>query len=120
MKASTLESLAFCLILGVGVCADSLAETPTGMAVFLGGVALSSILIHAAHPKVHNRERDRTKAHSTYKCAPAVPPPLPNETPLREQKKSRCGGRTPQRQGKTDTQIYFTPLFYRGKRRMSN
>ena len=62
MKASTLESLALCLILGVGVCADSLAEAPGGMAVLLGGVALSGILIHAAQPKIHNRERDSTYA----------------------------------------------------------
>lgn len=120
MKTSTLEGLAFCLILGVGVCADSLAETPGGMAVFLGGVILSGILIHAAHANVYNQERDHAQARNAHKRAPAVPLHSPRKRPSEGKRKAAAVVVTPQRQRKTEAQIYFTSLFYRDKRRMSN
>ena len=35
-----MEGAAFCLILGLGACADGLAEVSGGMAVLVGGVAV--------------------------------------------------------------------------------
>ena len=52
MRASTFEGAAFCLILGLGACADGLAEAPGGMAVLVGGVAVSGLLVQAAHTRV--------------------------------------------------------------------
>ena len=100
MKASTLEGLAFCLILGVGACADSLAEMPGGMAVLLGGVALSGILIHAAHSNIHHQERDHSKARSTRQRAPVVQLHSPKKRPSEGKRKAAAVVGTPQRHAK--------------------
>ena len=52
-----MEGAAFCLILGLGACADGLAEAQGGMAVLVGGVAVSALLIHLAHSRAWERER---------------------------------------------------------------
>ena len=57
-----MEGAAFCLILGLGACADGLAEAPGGMAVLVGGVAVSALLTHLAHSRAWERERERTEA----------------------------------------------------------
>lgn len=111
MKVSTLEGLAFCLILGVGVCADSLAETPGGMVVFLGGVALSGILIHAAHPNVHTQERDRSKARGTHKRGPVVPLHFKNKRPSEGKRKAAAVVGTPQRHVKQTHKSISHPYF---------
>ena len=51
-----MEGAAFCLILGLGACADGLAEAPGGMAVLVGGVAVSALLVHLAHSRAWERE----------------------------------------------------------------
>lgn len=61
MRSSTLEGAAFCLILGLGACADGLAEAPGGMAVLVGGVAVSALLIHLAHSRTWERERTEAR-----------------------------------------------------------
>lgn len=123
MKASTLEGAAFCLILGLGACADGMADAPGGMAVLLGGVALSGALVHLAHSKAwdRERERDRTEAPESPGSAPAIPAPPWAEKAHGGQKKSRCGGRNTAAAGETkQSRKYFTPLFYRGEGRLSN
>lgn len=61
MRSSTLEGAAFCLILGLGACADGLAEAPGGMAVLVGGVAVSALLVHLAHSRAWERERTEAR-----------------------------------------------------------
>ena len=111
MKASTLEGLAFCLILGVGVCADSLAETPGGMVVFLGGAALSGILIHVAHSNVHTKERDRVQARSAHKHAPVVPLHSQTKHPSEGKRKAAAVVATPQRHVKQTRKSISRPYF---------
>lgn len=111
MKASTLEGLAFCLILGVGVCADSLAETPGGVVVFLGGVALSGILTHVAHSNVHIQERDRVQARSAHKHAPVVPLHSPRKHHPKGKRKAAAVVATPQRHVKQTHKSISRPYF---------
>ena len=56
-----MESAAFCLILGLGACADGLAEAQGGMAVLVGGVAVSALLAHMAHSRAWERERTEAR-----------------------------------------------------------
>ena len=61
MNGAALEGAAFFLLLGVGSCADGLVETPGGLAVLLGGVAVSGLLVHLARSKARERERTLTR-----------------------------------------------------------
>lgn len=51
MNGAALEGAAFFLILGLGTCADGLADKPGGMAVLAGGVAVSGLLVHLARSR---------------------------------------------------------------------
>ena len=84
MKASTLEGAAFCLILGLCVCADGLADTPGGMAALWGGVALSGALICLAHSLPRSgRKAAQRPAEGKRKAAAVV------GTPQRQVKQTR-------------------------------
>lgn len=61
MNGAALEGAAFSLILGLGACADSLAEAPGGMAVLVGGVAVSGMMVHLARSRVWGWERTLTR-----------------------------------------------------------
>lgn len=56
-----MEGAAFCLMLGLGVCADGLAEAPGGMAVLVGGVAVSALLVHLARSRAWEREQTEAR-----------------------------------------------------------
>ena len=43
MRESVLEGISFCLVLGLAVCADGLAEQPGGLGALLVGVLLSGV-----------------------------------------------------------------------------
>lgn len=114
MKASTLEGAAFCLILGLGACADGLADAPGGMAVLLGGVAISGALVHLAHSRAWDRERDRAEAAESPGSAPATLL-REREKPTEDKRKAAAVVATPQRQVKQSStanisRIYFTEL----------
>lgn len=66
-----MEGAAFCLILGLGACADGLADEPGGMVVLAGGVAVSALLVHLAHSRAW--ERERTEARETGQIGKRVP-----------------------------------------------
>lgn len=115
MKASTLEGTAFCLILGLGACADSLADIPGGMAVLLGGVALSGLLVHLAHSRSWDRERDRTEAPESPGSSPAIPLHHGRKKPTEGKRKAAAVVATPQRQVKQSRKAnisrpYFTKM----------
>lgn len=80
-----MEGAAFCLILGLGACADGLAEAQDGMAVLVGGVAVSALLIHLAHSRTW--ERERTEARE----AGQIGKRLPIWQAKKEQTKARKG-----------------------------
>lgn len=43
MRESVLEGISFCLVLGLAVCADGLAERPGGMVALMVGGLLSGV-----------------------------------------------------------------------------
>ena len=59
MRSSTLEGAAFCLMLGLGACADGLGEAQGGMAVLVGGVALSALLVNLARSRAWEQTEAR-------------------------------------------------------------
>jgi len=65
VTAATLEREAFCLILILAACADSLGETPGGMAALVGGVALSGLMIYIAQTRDLPQERATRKPHKS-------------------------------------------------------
>ncbi len=115
MKASTLEGAAFCLILGLGACADGLADAPGGMAVLLGCVALSGVLVHMAHSRAWDWERACTESTESTGSAPAIPLHHERKKPTEGKRKAAAVVTTPQRQVKQSSKanisrIYFTEL----------
>lgn len=80
-----MEGAAFCLMLGLGVCADGLAEAPGGMAVLVGGVAVSALLVHLARSRAW--EREQTEARE----AGQIGKRLPIWQAKKEQTKARKG-----------------------------
>ena len=114
MKASTLEGAAFCLILGLGACADGLADAPGGMAVLLGGVALSGALVHLAHSRAWDRERDRTEAPESPRSAPAIPLHHEQKKPTEGKRKAAAVVATPQRQVKQSTHANISRPYFTG------
>lgn len=114
MKASTLEGAAFCLILGLGACADGLADAPGGMAVLLGGVALSGVLVHLAHSRAWDRERDRTEAAESPGSAPAIPLHHELKKPKEGKRKAAAVVTTPQRQVKQSSKANISRPYFTG------
>ena len=114
MKASTLEGAAFCLILGLGACADGLADAPGGMSVLLGGVALSGALVHLAHSRAWDRERDRTEAPESPGSAPAIPLHHGRKKPTEGKRKAAVVVATPQRQVKQSNHANISRPYFTG------
>ena len=114
MKVSTLEGAAFCLILGLGACADGLADAPGGMAVLLGGVAFSGVLVHLAHSRAWDRERDRAEAPESPGSAPAIPLHHERKKPTEGKRKAAAVVTTPQRQVKQSTHANISRPYFTG------
>lgn len=108
MKASTLECTAFCLILGLGACADGLAAIPGGMAILLGGIAFSGLLVHLAHT------RGRRAAPSAPQSMAAVPLDTQRKRPAEGKQKAAAVVATPQRQVKQSRQAIISRPYFIG------
>lgn len=108
MKTSTLERAALCLILGLGVCADGLADTSGGMAVLLGGVALSGLLVCLAHAS------GRRAARSAPQSVPAVPLDTRRKQLAEGKKKAATVVATPQRQVKQSSHANISRPYFIG------
>lgn len=88
MTAATLERAAFCLILILAACADSLGETPGGMAALVGGVALSGLMIYIAQTRDLPQERGAKKPHGGRRNAPPIPLRMEHKRPPEGKKKA--------------------------------
>lgn len=88
MTAATLERAAFCLILILAACADSLGETPGGMAALVGGVALSGLMIYIAQTRDLPQERAARKPHKGRSSAPPIPFRMEHKRPSEGKKKA--------------------------------
>ena len=100
MTAAALESTAFFLILILSACADSLGETPGGMAVLAGGVALSGLMIHIAQTRDLPQERAVRSPHKACKSSSTSPLRMEHKRPPEGKKKAAAVVATPQRQTK--------------------
>lgn len=88
MTAATLERAAFCLILILAACADSLGETPGGMATLVGGVALSGLMIYIAQTRDLPQERAARKPHKSRKSKDTIPLRMEHRCPKKGKKKA--------------------------------
>ena len=59
MRESVLEGISFCLVLGLAVCADGLAERPGGMVALMVGGLLSGVPLLLIRLKRTGRHRKR-------------------------------------------------------------
>ena len=111
MTAATLERAAFCLILILAACADSLGETPGGMAALVGGVALSGLMIYIAQTRDFPQERAASKPHKARKSNSPPPLRLEHKCPPEGKKKAAAVVATPQRQVKQTRKSISRPYF---------
>lgn len=114
MKTSTLENVAFCLILGVGLCADSLGTAPGGWAVMAGGVAVAMALYCAGQHVAYLPERERTRGRRKRRSAPDGPEHTRAKTSAPGKKKAAAVVATPRRQVKQSVQAIISHPYFIG------
>ena len=116
MKASTLENAAFCLILGVGLCADSLGTTPGGWWIMAGGVAVAMALYYAGQHVAYLPQETRTQGRRKRRSAQGDPEHTRSRTSAQGKKKAAAVVATPRRQVKQSVQAIIShPYFIGGK-----
>lgn len=93
MKRSTLENAAFCVVLGVGLCADGLGTTPGGWGIMAGGVAAAALLYYAGQYVDCQPERERVRSCRKRRKVREGSGCTRSIKALAGQKESRRGGR---------------------------
>ena len=88
MTADALEGVAFCLILMLGACADSLGETPGGMAALVAGVALSGFMIYIAQCRDFPQERAARRTRKARRSRTPVPLRMECKSPSEGKRKA--------------------------------
>ena len=88
MTADALEGVAFCLILMLGACADSLGETPGGMAALVAGVALSGLMIYIAQSRDLPQERAARRPCKAHRSSSVVPLRMDHKSPSEGKRKA--------------------------------
>ncbi len=116
MKASTLENAAFCLILGVGLCADSLGTTPGGWWIMAGGVAVAMALYYVGQHMAYLPQETRTQGRRKRRSVPDTPEHTRSKRPAEGKKKAAAVVGTPRRQVKQSSHAIIShPYFIGGK-----
>ena len=131
MKQSALECAAFCVLLGVGLCADSLGTTPGGWYIMAGGVAVAVALYCAGQHVGYQTERERTRGRRKRRSARsqtgvpgkteplshglAVTAPLTG-APITGKKKAATVTATPRRQVKQSAQAIISHPYFNGEK----
>lgn len=105
-----MEGTAFCLILGLGACTDGLAEAPGGMAVLVGGVAVSALLVHLAL----SRTWEQTEARKDKQLGQLVPLHRDKQRLVQGKKKAAEVAATPQRRVKQSSKAYISRPYFTG------
>ena len=119
MKQSTLENTAFCIVLGVGLCADSLGTTPGGWAVMVGGVAAAMALYYAGQHVAYLPEQERTQGRRKRRSAPDNPEHTRSQTGTEGKKKAATVVATPRRQVKQSRQAIISHPYFIGVKGVS-
>ena len=119
MKQSTLENAAFCLILGVGLCADSLGTTPGGWWIMAGGVAVAMVLYYAGQHVADLPQETRTQGRRKRRSAPDNPEHTRFQTPAQGKKKAAAVVATPRRQVKQSSQAIISHPYFIGVKGVS-
>ncbi len=114
MKASTLENAAFCIVLGVGLCADSLGTTPGGWAVMAGGVAAAMALYYAGQHVAYLPQETRTQGCRKRRSVPDTPEHTRSQKSAQGKKKAATVVGTPQRQVKQSVQAIISHPYFIG------
>ena len=131
MKQSTLECAAFCVLLGVGLCADGLGDTPGGWYIMAGGVAVAVALYYAGRYAAHEARRKRTRSRRKRRSARsqtgvpgkteplshggAVTAPLTG-APIEGKKKAAAVVATPRRQVKQSDKAIISHPYFSGEK----
>lgn len=105
MRESVLEGISFCLVLGLAVCADGLAEQPGGLVVLLVGVLLSGVPLLLI--RLVGTVRRRKRAEQTQKARQ-----IGQRWPISGKKKAAEVVATPQRQVKQSVQASISRLYF--------
>ena len=119
MKQSTLECAAFCVLLGVGLCADSLGTTPGGWYIMAGGVAAALALYCAGQHVGYQPERERTRGRRKRRSAPDDPEYTRSQAAAQGKKKAAAVVATPQRQVKQSAQAIISHPHFSGEKGVS-
>lgn len=114
MKQSTLENTAFCIVLGVGLCADSLGTTPGGWAVMVGGVAAAMALYYVGQHMAYLPQETRTQDRRKRRSAPDNPEHTRSRTRAQGKKKAATVVGTPRRQVKQSRQAIISHPYFIG------
>ena len=107
-----MEGAAFCLILGLGACTDGLTEVSGGMAVLVGGVAVSALLVHLAHSRAWDREQ--TEARKGKQRGQLVPLRRDKQRLVQGKKKAAEVVATPQRRVKQSSKVNISRPYFTG------
>lgn len=116
MKQSTLECAAFCVLLGVGLCADSLGTTPGGWYIMAGGVAAALGLYCAGQHVAYQTERERTRSRRKRRSTPDGPEYTRSKTLAKGKKKAAAVEATPRRQVKQSAQAIISHPHFSGEK----
>lgn len=114
MKQSTLENTAFCLIMGVGLCADSLGSSPGGWYIMAGILAVAVILFEVGQHVAYLPERERTQGRRKHRSAPGDPEHTRTKMPAQGKKKAAAVVATPQRQVKQSSHAIISHPYFIG------
>lgn len=104
MRESVLEGISFCLVLGLAVCADGLAEQPGGLVALLVGVFLSGVPLLLA--RLGETGGRRKRAGQARKCGQ-----IRQRCRILGKKKAAEVVTTPQRQVKQSVQASISRLY---------
>lgn len=99
MRESALEGISFCLVLGLAVCVDGLAERPGWLVSLLVGVILSGVPLLLIRLKRTGRHRKRAGQ-------------IRNRFRIWGKKKAAEVVATPQRQVKQSVQASISRLYF--------
>ena len=116
MKQSTLECAAFCVLLGVGLCADGLGDTPGGWYIMAGGVAVAVALYYAGQHVAYGPQRKGTRRRRKRRSGQDSPEHARSKLPAEGKKKAAAVVATPRRQVKQSDKAIISHPYFNGEK----
>ena len=119
MKRCWLEETALCLMLCVGLCADSLGSSPGGWYIMAGTLGVAVILFEVGQRMAYPPERERTRGRRKRRSAPGDPEHTRCRTSAQGKKKAAAVVATPRRQVKQSVQAIISHPYFIGVKGVS-